>query len=332
MSSTRNGEDVTGADREDDAGAASGVEKAGDADTADLELVVTSTASAGFEQKNTHLHDLQIHPETLDAIPAVSEGEFLKLTAEHDDAMLEFYGRVEVRDDRFDEPIGRDEIAVGIHCRRGLAVESGDVVTVGPGAFEPIGPRQRLMNRSLKFRPAACRVRKSLSPDSGYKVCRLQPEVKDLIGIEWGDRVVVQSANGRLRGVKALPVRDTLREKYRKREAEKPEWYPPAFTTTAMADRVGIVADLPTVYLGSSARDDLGLRDGGTYQPVKIHRDTGDVFVRLFDKLAIPVVLGAATIVVAFDISTGAKIAVLCVALVVALWSISLHGRRVLLE
>ena len=295
-------------------------------------LTVTTTASSGVNEKNTNLHDLQLHPETLEKLSSVTEGDFLKLVAVHGDQALEYYGRVEARDDRFGDGIGQDEIGVGIHCRRGLAVTPGDDIFVSSCRHDPIPSQRKLMNHLLKFRPAPCRVRKSISPDSGYKVCRLPHEVKDLIGIEWGDRVVIQSANARLHGMKALPLRDGLIEKFRTREKKKPDSYPPQFADTDLAEQAGMVVDIPHVHLSASARNELQLRDGGQYQPVKIHRDTNDVFIRLFDKLSIPIVLGAATIIVGFDISTSVKFVTFCVALVVAFTSISLHARRILLE
>ena len=188
------------------------------------------------------------------------------------------------------------------------------------------------MNRLLTFRPAACRVRKSSSPDAGYNVCRIPDAVKDLIGIEWGDRVVIQSANARLPGMKALPIREGLAETYETRIEARPDRDPPSCTETEAAQKAGLIADLQTVYLSASARSELQLLDDGRYQPVKIHRDTTDVFLRLFDKLSIPLVLGAATIIVGFDISSTLKLVTLCVALLVGLVSISLHDRRILLR
>lgn len=295
-------------------------------------LSVTTTASSGVDRKSTNLHDLQLHPATIDQFPSVSEGDLLKLEADHGELTLEYYGRVEQRDDRFDEEIEEDEIAVGIHCRRGLAVNTGDPVLVQKCNLDKSGIQRRFMNRLLKFRPASCRVHKSISPDSGFKVCRLSAEIKDLLGIEWGDRVVIQSANARLYGIKTLPVRENLAEKYRIREEKKPEYYPPPFPTSETAKQAGIIVDLPDVYLSASARNELQLPENGKYQPVKIHRDTNDVFIRIFGKLSIPIFIGAATILVAFDIPTLVKIIILCIALLIALVSITLRGRRILLE
>lgn len=302
------------------------------ADRSSQKLTTTSTVSAGFNRKTTNLHDIQLHPATLGEFPNVSEGEFLKITADHDERSLEFYGRVEALDDRFDTEIKPDEIGVGIHCRRGIAVSIGDEVLVEEVDLDTIGFRQRMMNSMLRFRPASCRVRKASSPDAGYRVCRIPPEVKDLVGIEWGDRIVIQSANARLRGMKALPLHERLEEKYRGREEEAPTRYPPPFVDTDEASRAGLLLDLPRIYISASARNELQLRGDGVYQPVKVHRDTSDVFVRLFDKLSIPIVLGAATIIIGFDISMRLKIIVFIVALIVALFSIRLHARRVLLE
>ena len=228
-------------------------------------LTVTTTSSAGVDRKTTNLHDLQLTDETLDGLSDVKEGDLLKLRADHGDLRLEHYGRVERRDDRFDDELASDEIGVGVHCRRGLGVDTGDTISVRACDLGSLSPQRRLMNRLLKFRPASCRVRKTTSPDAGYKVCRLPHEVKDLIGIEWGDRVVIQSANARLHGIKALPVRDGLVNKYERRMAERPHRYPPPFPETTIADRAGIIVDLPNVYLSAGAREELDLPQDGRY-------------------------------------------------------------------
>jgi hypothetical protein len=210
-----------------------------------LQLTVVGTSSAGFERKSTNLHDIQLHPDTLKKLSGVSEGDFIKIISKHDDLLLEFYSRVEALDSRFSPNIEKDEIGVGVHCRKGLAVSIGDTVGVETVGFEAAKPQRRLLNRTLKFRPASCRVRRSVSPDSGYKVCRLSKEVKDLLGIEWGDRVVVQSANGRIRGMKALPLREGLREKFSQREEADPDSYPPPFNETTIAAEADINVDIP---------------------------------------------------------------------------------------
>ena len=304
----------------------------GTAATADRELTVTTTTSAGVDRKHTNLHDLQLSAETLEDLTDGGEGQLLTLTADHGDFELEHYGRVECRDDRFADELAPDEIGVGVHCRRGLGVDTGDRISVRACDLDALSPQRRLMNRLLKIRPASCRVRKTTSPDAGFKVCRLPDEVKDLIGIEWGDRVVIQSANARLHGMKALPIRDGLASKYERRIAKRPHRYPPPFPGTTIAERAGIIVDLPQVYLSAGAREELDLPDGGSYQPVKVHRDTADVYIRLFVRLSLPIILGAATIIIGFDPSTPVKLITLVVGVLVALIAIVLHARRVLLE
>lgn len=295
-------------------------------------LRVEMTTSAGFDRKETNLHDLQLHPETLDSISGVDEGDFLKVSTSHDGDQMECYGRVEARDDRFQAPIEADAIGLGIDCRTGIGVAIGDTVTVEPVGFEPVRPTNRLLNRLMKFRPATCRVRKATAPDSGYKVCRLAPEVKDLIGIEWGDRIVIQSPNARLRGMKALPLRDTLEEKFSERERRAPAKYPPPFSETEIAQEAGITGDIPRIHISAAARNDLELAGDEVYQPVKVHRDTTDVFIRLFETFTIPLLLVAVTIMLAFELGRWFNLLVLLGVVVIVVISISLHGRRILLE
>jgi hypothetical protein len=300
------------------------------------EYAVTSTVSAGFDEKSTDLHDIQLGSGGLDEFPTVAEGGFLKLTSDHDDQRLQFYGRVETRDrERFERGLDRDRIGVGVPGRQALGVTEGDRVTVEPVGFEPVSRTQRLFNRVLRIRPATCRVRKSVFPDSGHKVCRIPEEVKDVVGIEWGDRVIIQSSEARIRAVKALPVRPEQRRKFERRERENPERYPPPFGTTAMNRETGTSVDLPRVSVSAAAREQLGFAEyahGGVRQSVKIHRDTQDVFVRLLDELTIPFLLGAVAVVVGLDVGFAVKLGVLLCALGLTVLSVGYRSRRVLLE
>lgn len=301
-----------------------------------VELEVARTASAGVQKKRTHLRDLQLRRETLnDHFPDVSEDGFLKITAPCHDIEPELYGRIQIRDGTFDEELADDETGVAVTLRRALGVRVGDTVRLTTVGFEEVGPVQRTFNRLLKIRPAACRVRKSVQPDVGHRVCRISEAARQVIGIESGDRVVLQSAEGRVENIKALPITDEQRRQLSASVENAPERYPNCFERLDLERVSGAKEDVPDIYLSYSIRDELGLTTkeySGKCQPIKVHRDTRDLFVRLLHDLTTPVVLGAVAVVIGFDIGTLVKAVVLMVALGVAVFSVAFQSRRVLLE
>lgn len=316
-----------------------GLDREGESDessTDSVELEVARTASAGVQKKRTHLRDLQLSRDALnDHFEGVSEDDFLKITAPSHDVAPELYGRVQVRDDTFGAELADGEAGVAVTLRRALGVTVGDTVRLTTVGFEEIGPVQRTFNRLLKIRPAVCRVRKSVQPDVGHRVCRISEATRQVIGIEPGDRVVLQSAEGRVKNIKALPITDEQQRQLSDSVENAPERYPNCFDRLDLEQVSGAKEDVPDVYLSYSIRDELGLTTkdySGRCQPIKIHRDTRDLFVRLLHDLTTPVVLGAVAVVIGFDIGALSKAIVLIAALGVAVFSVAFQSRRVLLE
>lgn len=301
-----------------------------------IEVEVARTASAGVQKKRTHLRDLQLRRKTLDEhFPNVSEGDFLRITAPRHDIEPELYGRIQIRDNTFSEELTSGEAGVSVTLRRALGVQVGDTVRLATVDLTEVGRLQRVSNRLLKIRPAVCRVRKSVQPDVGHRVCRISEATRQIIGIESGDRVVIQSADGRVRNMKALPITAEQRRQLSESIENAPEKYPDCFERLDVERVSGAKEDVPDVYISYSIRDELGLTDtkhSGKCQPVKIHRDTHDLFIRLLHDLTTPVVLGAVAVVIGFEIGTALKGLVLVVALVITVLSVAYQSRRVLLE
>lgn len=304
--------------------------------TEGVEFEVARTASAGVQKKQTHLRDLQLRPEMLDEhFPDVSEGDFLKITAPKHDIEPRLYGRIQVRDSTFDEELAEREAGVSITLRRALGVRVGDTVRLSTVGFPEVNSMQRRFNRLLKIRPAVCRVRKSVQPDVGHRVCRISEATREIIGIESGDRVVLQSADGRVTNIKALPITDEQRQQLSASVENAPDTYPDCFERLSLERVSGAKEDVPDIYISYSIRDELGIADAphsGKCQPIKVHRDTRDLFVRLLHDLTTPVILGAVAVVIGFDIGTPTKALVLVAALGFTILSVVYQSRRVLLE
>ncbi|MFB6196500.1 MAG: hypothetical protein ABEI80_10040 [Haloplanus sp.] len=299
-------------------------------------FTVARTASRGFEAKDTHLKDLQLTPTDLARLSDVDEGDFLKLVAVHDDISLQAFGRVEARTEATHaESLEDGHIGVGALKRSGLSVTPGDTVTVTSAELPTEAWRRRAFDRVLGVRPATCRIRKATGADTGHKVCRLPPAIKQVVGIEWGDRVILRSADGRVTGVKALPLTDRQDDRLAERRDDHTDVFYPRFREVPIGKTETVPDTLPPIYLSSSARRAMGLTEyghDGVYQPVKVYRDTRDVFLRLFDSLTIPFLVAAVGIVAGFEIGTRAKLALLIGAFLLVVWSAIFRSRRILLE
>lgn len=303
-----------------------------------MEFSVTRSASAGVDKKATHVKDLQLCPKDLDTIPDVHDGDFLKVVTNHDTEQLQVYCRVERRDDSFSSPLSEGEVGLGVSIREALGVspDDGDTVTVMRPGFDEASHTRRLMNNLLGYRPVVVRVRRSVYPDTGLKVIRTTEGVRQTLGIEWGDRVVLQSADARIREIKALPITEKQQAKIEERETDPDSRYPPPFTEQELGRKTGTKTDISRAYISASLRDDLNLaaygNRAGIYQPIKIHRDTGELFLRLADDLTIPFLLGAIGLVVGIDIPIWMKLSILAFALFLVSISVVFQSRRILLE
>jgi len=306
------------------------------ADTYDLndgfDLEVVRTISGGFDSKKVDVRTIQI-PTNIWENLSLEDGEFLKIIATHDGNQIESYGRCEERGDKFEKPLESGTVAIGIGVRQAIGVNIGDTVTITNTGFQQASLQRRLLNRILKIRSGHCRVYKAVFPDVGHKTCRISEEFAEFLGIDWGDRIVIQSANSRIRGVKALPLTDSQRQRIQNRQEMNPEGYPSKFELID-SDKLK-KDDIPPIYLTGSARSDLSLKStdvGTTLQPVKIHRDTRDVLARVMNDLTIPLLVAVATIIVTFDLRMEYMISFFTFGSLVIIYTIWFRTRRILLE
>ncbi|NLV05966.1 hypothetical protein GOC83_07445 [Haloarcula rubripromontorii] len=299
---------------------------------------VVRSASAGVDKKEIHLKDLQLSSGDINEIVNIEDGDFLKVVSEHGSEQFQIYCRVEERDNSFSSGIENGEVGLGLPVREALAVdpEYNDTVTLKQTEFKEISRRRQLFNKLLGYRPVPLRVRRAVHPDPGQKVARTTEAVRQILGIEWGDKVVLQSSDARVRDIKALPLTDQQQQKIKSRQEDESSPYPPRFSKTELGERTGTRTDIPIVHLSASIRDDLELTDYGTkngiYQPIKMHRDTRDLFFRLSDSLTIPFLLSVAAIVIGFQVSLGVRILTMLIGFLTVVLSVVYRSRQVLLN
>jgi hypothetical protein len=187
--------------------------------------------------------------------------------------------------------VKRDQIGIGTNLHQALGIPLDDEVEVAETLPQP-PYGERPVNRILQTRPAVCRVRRAVLPDPEFRVCRLPKSVMSLIGIEEGDRVVLESAWGRST-VRALEVTDGLQNKKRRMEHHNPNKYDVVSEKIEVGEPLGTPVDVPSIYIDYDTRDDLGIleqsADGtGVGQPVRVYRDNRAVFLQLIDDLMLP--------------------------------------------
>ncbi|MFB6186226.1 MAG: hypothetical protein ABEI86_05090, partial [Halobacteriaceae archaeon] len=141
-----------------------------------MEMSVARTATRGHDQKNTYIRDLQLHPDILGEIQNIDDGDYLKITANHEDFDLSIYGKVEPRnDDTHESGLDENTIGLGGPERDGLAIQPGETkVELDHVGFDSVSISRNILNSILGVRAITGRVRKAVNVDAGSNVCRIR--------------------------------------------------------------------------------------------------------------------------------------------------------------
>lgn len=298
-------------------------------------------------------YTVQVNESLYRDFPGVSDGDYLLLQNTRPEQAPAMFARVQRK-----ETLEAGEVAIGVVLRKALGVSFGADLTVSD-ATPPSQPLSRFVERKLRFRPLIFRTRKATDVDAGFRVCRIPSETRDLLGIEWGDRVIVESLTDRV-SAKALPLTDAVRTRRRRelQEGDGSVAYAGAEDVAQRPPRDGgpdrartspclrmlrppgdasAVTDIPSVYLDVRLRSDLGLTNkpnSGVCQPVRIYRDVRSALLRSLNDVAVPVVVGALGFLVVFDsyLRVGQMLAIFAAALLFVVASVLYRTRTVYLD
>lgn len=229
-----------------------------------------------------------------ESFPDQSEGDFLLVTKEQGDVELSVFGRLQVKKD-----VPDDGVCIGTTLRTALGVTFGDGVSLNP--IQPPSKRfhQRAFDKLVKIRPQICRVQKSTYPDPGFNICRISESMKGVLGIEWGDRIVVESPEDRI-SLRALPITDEFADR-KARRVEQEDYH---FDCAELIHGDSEQVDIPSIYVDSERRTQLGLtkkEHWGACQPVRVYRDSTVYFSRQVSEITVPVIVGLFGFIVVFD-------------------------------
>ncbi|WP_226007771.1 hypothetical protein [Natrinema salinisoli] len=192
------------------------------------------------------------------------------------------------------DPDNRDSAETGTNCSSANRVETVEL--------EPVRNREeiwlrRKLNKIIGARPQVCRVRMGVLPDLEDKVCRLPENTMQLIGIEEGDYICIESSDDIVRGVKAFAIDSDIEEKKQMQKEEQSEHYIDCWKELKLERLRKPKVDIPEIYLDSETRKDLDLggrgKNGsnGTCQPVRVYRDSVGVLTKSAYEIVIPIAL-----------------------------------------
>lgn len=309
------------------------------------------TACETQQRRFQYHHNIEVNEENLKRIGnGIEKGDFVAVRNLDSEVSAACYGRIDICDE-FD----KGEAGVGYTLRYAIGVPDGGVVQIEPVDLPKRGIIARISDRLFGVRRVICRVRMSVEPDPGFRVCRISEETRELLGIDEGDHVVIESVADRARDIKSLPVSGKTEEYKNQQKSENEERYPSCFDLLDIEEVRGTRIDVPPIYIDRDLRQELSLRDEstedpnsideGVCKPVVIYRDTTNLFGRIFLDIATPLIIAAAAAVIGLNTATiqsavgigvstvlWAKVGLLCLAIVIALFAVWYRMRISLLD
>lgn len=304
------------------------------------------------QQRNfQYHHNIEVNEDSLNDIDEnLDQGDFVAVENVENDLSAECYGRIDICDE-FDD----SEAGIGYTLRYAIGTPEGKDVRIKPTQLSKRNLLQRFSDRIFGVRRVICRVRMAVEPDPGFRVCRISEETRELLGINEGDHVVLESSTNRVRDVKALPIEGTTEEVKKRQKNQNPERYPSCFDVIDIEEVRGTRVDIPSIYVDRDIREELEIRDDkgdnsdaineGVCYPIVVYRDTSNLFGRIFLDIATPLIIAAAAAVIGLDtqsLSTAlglslelvlmAKISILSLAVLVAIFTIWHRMRISLLD
>lgn len=261
-------------------------------------LRVCPTSERNFNKE----YIAQLNEDVLaERFPETAENDFI-LIRNNDPIETEVHARVVVNDDVPDDAIGLDfTLRTALGAPSDLELEHGGASSVNRIEVESVDNaenrwRRRKLNEILGVRPQVCRVRMGVFPDLEDKTCRLSRNTMEMIGIEEGDNVTIESSRGEriVRGVKAYEI-DSERKETKERQKVRDANRYPSCAELLQLDRIRRTeVDIPEIWIDEEVRVRLGLQEldkCGVCQPVRVYRDTRYLFLQTLHQFAVPLVI-----------------------------------------
>jgi hypothetical protein len=243
---------------------------------------------------------VQLNRSALSAVGGVSEGDLVRIRAVRGPLETAVLANVQVRDDLGNSEAGVDfslRYALATPARQDLAHSDADRcgrVVIEKADRPRRSVRQWTFDSLLGIRPEICRVRMAVHPDLENRICRISGNTMELIGVEKGDKIVLESPYGRVTGIKAFPIDEESQERKAKQREQDPDRYVDCYERLELNRIRRTEVDIPEVYLDHDVRTRLALRGAeheGVCQPVRIYRDSYGQFVERSNELVAPLAI-----------------------------------------
>ena len=299
----------------------------GQSDDGDGTFEVKKTSDRKWQKD----HNIQLHATDLATFDSIEDGDFLRVSKTHRGRRIESFGKVQEASTH----VAPGQVGLGFNLRYAIGATIDDHVTIDHVTMPNRKRRHRILDDVLKIRPVICRTRRAVFPDPGFKVCRITEETKELLGIDFGNRVVLESPSGRVRGVKALPIGEESQRLKRAQIESTDSQYPDCFEELSLETLRSAEVDIPPIFVDEGIRIDLHLETDarGVCQPIKIYRDTEDQFTRLLLDLSTPLIIsGAALAIIGFQSDIVRLTIVIAFLLLFIVFSVIYKSRRVFLD
>jgi len=309
------------------------------------------TACETQQRRFQYHHNIEVNQENLSRIgDGLEQGDFVAVQNLENEVSAACYGRIDIC-----EKFENNQAGIGYTLRYAIGAPDGGLVRITPVDLPERGLIARISDRLFGVRRVICRVRMAVEPDPGFRVCRISEETRELLGIDKGDHVVLESVADRARDIKSLPLSGKTEEYKNQQKKENEDRYPSCFDLLDIEEVRGTRTDIPPIYIDRDVRQELSLRneevedpnsiDEGVCKPIVVYRDTTDLFGRIFLNIATPLIIAAAAAVIGLDTTTIqstigigiwsvllAKIGLLCVAILIALFAVWYRMRISLLD
>lgn len=202
-------------------------------------------------------------------------------------ARLQAYAEVEAGTIRLDQKI---RMAIGVDAE-------GEVTITPPTGILEI--RRPLSEQFFGKQVNLLRVRKATFTDMEINVCRLPSGVMKSIGVEEGDKIIVEAANKRIE-IRALELTtDMIASRIKKENDEDSKYYSVKDKRRVVLIRHNILDyDLPWILLDRDARIKLGIK---AYDPVMVYRSNSYAIKTKLHTITLPMVAGIVGFVIGLD-------------------------------
>lgn len=187
------------------------------------------------------------------------------------------------------DEVGENEIRLDQKIRMAIGVQPNMEVEIEQLGLYDYIMQLSFMERLLGVQINILRVKFATFTDMEINICRISKRVMQTIGIEEGERIFVESVNGKIE-IRALELTGQMEEVRRKTEEDgKSQFYP----KNPLRKKLLVYGnktsnDLPWIFLDNDARNKLKVKP---YDPVIVYRSTKFAVLNKLHLVSIPLIL-----------------------------------------